>query len=208
MKEKKKKSKPTLRARADKIKDFRCKNLIAVIENPSDILNIGTIIRNVNALGVEKAYVVTKGNFLPETWEEMRDKSKLNAISASAIKWSFIKIFKDTESCFEHLEKKGFVSAVTSPHTKGRENVVLHKHDYTKYKKLAIWFGNEAKGISKTAVERSKFCINIPMYGIIESLNLGTSSGIVLYEIAKQRREFQSNLKKKIAASRAKKEIS
>ena len=49
--EEKKKSKPTLRARADKIKDFRCKNLIAVIEHPIDIRNIGTIIRNVNALG-------------------------------------------------------------------------------------------------------------------------------------------------------------
>ena len=53
--EEKAKSKPTLRARADRIKDFRCKNLIAIIENPDDIRNIGTIIRNVNALGVEKA---------------------------------------------------------------------------------------------------------------------------------------------------------
>jgi tRNA (guanosine-2'-O-)-methyltransferase len=41
------------------------------------------------------------------------------------------------------------------------------------------------------------------MCGIIESLNLGTSSGIVLYEITKQRRAFQFNLKKKIAAKRA-----
>jgi tRNA (guanosine-2'-O-)-methyltransferase len=30
------------------------------------------------------------------------------------------------------------------------------------------------------------------MFGMIESLNLGTSSGIVLYEVAKQRREYQS----------------
>lgn len=30
---------------------------------------------------------------------------------------------------------------------------------------------NEGIGISKTAVERSNICINIPMYGIIESLN-------------------------------------
>ena len=34
-------------------------------------------------------------------------------------------------------------------------------------------------------------CINIPMLGIIESLNLGTTSGIVLYEVTKQRREYQ-----------------
>jgi tRNA (guanosine-2'-O-)-methyltransferase len=190
-------SKPTLRVRADKVKDFRCKNLVAVIENPDDIRNIGTIIRNVNALGVEKAYIVTSRNLVPEEWEEMRTKPKLNSISASAIRWSFVKIFKDTNICMDHLEKNGFVSAVTSPHMKGLKNVVLHEHDYTSYKKLAVWFGNEGMGISQTALGRSKLCINIPMYGIIESLNLGTASGIVLYEITKQRREFQLNLKKK-----------
>jgi tRNA (guanosine-2'-O-)-methyltransferase len=43
------------------------------------------------------------------------------------------------------------------------------------------------------------------MFGIIESLNLGTSSGIVLYEITKQRRVFQFNLKKKIAGKKLEK---
>jgi tRNA G18 (ribose-2'-O)-methylase SpoU len=55
------------------------------------------------------------------------------------------------------------------------------------------------------ALERSDVCINIPMFGIIESLNLGTSSGIVLYEITKQRRVFQFNLKKKIAGKKLQK---
>lgn len=197
-----KKSKPTLRARANKIKHARCKNLIAVIENPEDIRNIGTIIRNVNALGVEKAYVVSSKAALPDSWQEMRDKSKLNAISASAIKWSFVKKFKDTESCLDHLEKNGFVSVVTSPHTKGRKNVVLHEADYTKYTKLAVWFGTEGTGISQAALERSELCVNIPMVGIVESLNLGTSSGIVLYEITKQRRIFQDKLRAKIAAKK------
>jgi tRNA (guanosine-2'-O-)-methyltransferase len=32
---------------------------------------------------------------------------------------------------------------------------------------------------------------------MIESLNLGTSSGIVLYEVTKQRREYQSKYKKR-----------
>ena len=201
--EENKKSKPSLRAKADKIKDFRCKNLIAVIEYPSDLRNIGTIIRNVNALGVEKAYVVTDHQSVPDDWQEMRGRRALNAISASAIKWSFVRKFHDTESCLGHLERKGFVSVVTSPHTKGRKNVILHEADYTKYKKLAVWFGNEGIGISRLALERSELCVNIPMFGIIESLNLGTSSGIVLYEITKQRREFQNKLKAKIAAKKS-----
>ena len=95
-----------------------------------------------------------------------------------------------------------FAGPTTSPHTKGRTNVVLHEADYTKYTKLAVWFGNEGMGISQQALERSELCINIPMYGIIESLNLGTSSGIVLYEIGKQRRAFQARLKAKIAAKK------
>jgi tRNA (guanosine-2'-O-)-methyltransferase len=197
------KSKPSLRARADKIKAFRCKNLIAVIEHPDDLRNIGTVIRNVNALGVEKAYIVTNQQLVPDEWEKMRTKPKLSAISASAIKWSFVRTFKDTDACLNHLVKKGFVSIVTSPHMKGRKNVVLHEHDYTRHKKLAVWFGNEGVGISKAALDGSEFCINIPMFGIIESLNLGTSSGIVLYEITKQRRAFQANLDKKVAAKKA-----
>ncbi len=205
--EEKKKSKPSLRARADKVRDFRCKNLIAVIEQPSDLRNIGTIIRNVNALGVEKAYVVTDQNSLPDDWQEMRGRSKLSAISASAIKWSFVRKFKDTESCLAHLEKNGFISVVTSPHTKGCKNVVLHEADYTQYKKLAVWFGNEGSGISRLVLERSELCVNIPMFGIIESLNLGTTSGIVLYEITKQRRAFQAKLKAKIAAKKQSKSI-
>ena len=202
--EEKKKSKPSLRAKADRIRDFRCKNLIAVIEHPNDLRNIGTIIRNVNALGVEKAYVVTTQEFLPDDWQEMRGRRSLNVISASAIKWSFVRKFLDTESCLAHLERKGFISVVTSPHTKGRQNVILHEADYTKFKKLAVWFGSEGTGISPLALERSALCVNVPMFGIIESLNLGTSSGIVLYEITRQRREFQDRLREKIAAKKGK----
>ena len=182
--------KTSLRTRADKIKADRCKNLIAVLENPKTIENIGSTIRNVNALGVEKLYVVDGGKLLPANWQEMRDRSSLNKLSVSAIKWSYVKVFPNTESCLSHLKKKGFVSIVTSPHVKGKKNVVLHEGKFTQ-KKLAVWFGNESRGISQVAVDNSDSCINIPMYGIIESLNLGTCSGIVLYEITKQRRAFR-----------------
>lgn len=185
------KPKSKKRQRADLIKPYRCKNLIAVIEDPHDIKNIGTIIRNVNALGVEKAYIVDPKKKLPDDWQDMREKKSLSSTSVSAIKWSFVKRFDNTEACLEHLEKNNFVSIVTSPHIKGHNNVVLHEGDYTVYAKLAVWFGSESRGISKLAVKKSEMCVNIPMLGMIESLNLGTTSGIVLYEITKQRREYQ-----------------
>lgn len=191
------KSKPSVRARADAIKQFVCKNLIAVIENPSDIKNIGTVIRNVNALGVEKVYVVDPRGALPGDWQEMRERPSLSKTSVSAVKWSFVKRFDSTDDCFDHLEKKNFHSLVTSPHVKGKCNVYLHEGDYTEHSKLAVWFGNEKRGISDRAVERSDGCVAIPMFGMIESLNLGTSSGIVLYEVTKQRRRYQSIYRKR-----------
>ena len=76
--EEEKKQKSSVRSRANAIKEFRCKNLIAVIESPSDFRNIGAIIRNVNALGVEKVYVVDPGKTLPDDWQEMRERRELS----------------------------------------------------------------------------------------------------------------------------------
>lgn len=184
-------SKSSKRQRADKIRPYRCKNLIAVIEDPHDMKNIGTVIRNVNALGAEKTYIIDPRKALPDDWQDMRERKSLSTTSASAVKWSFVKRFDSTEACLQHLANNRFVSIVTSPHVKGRKNVILHEGDYTHHTKLAVWFGNEARGISDLAVSRSEMCVSIPMFGIIESLNLGTTSGIVLYEITKQRREYQ-----------------
>lgn len=77
--------------------------------------------------------------------------------------------------------------------------------NYTGFKKLAVWFGNEGIGISSQALEHSVLCVNIPMFGIIESLNLGSASGIVLYEITKQRRTFQDRLNARITANKLRK---
>jgi tRNA (guanosine-2'-O-)-methyltransferase len=185
-------SKPTVRKRAEEIKPFRCKNLIAVIENPTDVKNIGTVIRNANALGVEKVYVVDPRRALPDDWQDLREQKSVSKISVSAVKWTFVKRFDSTDECFDHLEKMKFKSIVTSPHVKGKTCLFLHEGDFTEHHKLAVWFGSEAVGISDRAVQRSETCVSIPMFGMIESLNLGTSSGIVLYEVTKQRREYQS----------------
>ena len=182
----------SVRVRADAIKPFRCKNLIAVIEDPSDVKNIGTVIRNVNAMGVEKVYVVDPSRSLPDDWQDLRGDRQLSKLSVSAVKWTFVRRFDSTDDCFDYLETKGFRSIVTSPHVKGKESIFLHEGDYTVHPKLAVWFGSEAIGISDRAVMRSDMCVSVPMFGMIESLNLGTSSGIVLYEVAKQRREYQS----------------
>ncbi len=184
-----------LRKRANQVKKLRCKNLIAVIENPMDIKNIGTVIRNVEALGVEKTYIVDPRKSLPDDWQGMRERKSLKQTSVSAIKWSFVKRFDSTEDCLNHLDKNRFTSVVTSPHIKGKTNVSLQDGTYTQTR-LAVWFGNESRGLSEEAINRSDMCISIPMCGITESLNLGTTTGIVLYEITKQRRDYQNKFKR------------
>ncbi|WP_254447725.1 RNA methyltransferase [Sphingomonas sp. ID1715] len=190
--EEKTEAKRSARKRANEIKAFRCKNLIVVLEEPENPRNIGTVIRNVNALGAEKVYVVDPRGVLADDWQELRAEPKLSKLSVSAIKWTFVKRFDSTEECTSHLRKNHFVSVATSPHVKGKTNKYLHEVDFTEHAKLAIWFGNEARGLSDLAVDRSEACISIPMFGMIESLNLATSSGIVLYEVTKQRREYAS----------------
>lgn len=191
----KQEEKSSLRQKADKIKDFRCKNLIVVLEKPNMVKNIGTVIRNINALGIEKLYVIDSYKRLPCDWHQMRENHALVKSSVSGIKWSFVKTFSSTQECIEHLKKNKFVSIVTSPHIKGKKNVVLHEGNFTQ-KRLAVWFGNESSGVSELVIKNSEACIQIEMFGIIESLNLGTATGIVMYEITKQRREYQKRLKK------------
>lgn len=182
--------KTSLRQKADRAKKFRCKNLIAVLENPKTIENIGSAVRNVDALGVHKLYVVDGFNLLPNNWQDMRERKKLNSISASAIKWAYVKRYPDTKSCINYLKKKGFVSIITDPDPfRAINNVELSQAKFT-MPKIAIWFGNESQGISDEAMWSSIGSVFIEMGGIIESLNLGTSTGIVMYEAVKQRRRY------------------
>ena len=74
--------------------------------------------------------------------EEMRESSSLKETSVSAIKWTFVKTFKTSKECFDHLEKNNFVSFGTSPHIKGKDNVILSDGTFTQ-KKLAVWFGKK-----------------------------------------------------------------
>jgi len=193
----KKEAKSSLRLKADSIKADRCKNLIAVLENPYDTHNIGGVIRNCNALGVDKVYVIDKYKSLPDEWQEMRTDKALKKTSASAVKWTFVKRFDSTEQCLDHLESNNFVSVATSPHIQGKDNYSLDEADFTEHKKLAVWFGSESTGISNLVTERCAFCLSIPMFGIIESFNLATTSGIVLYQSAKQRRAYIQKKRRK-----------
>lgn len=180
----------SLRIKANLAKKLRCKTLTCVLENPSNISNVAAVIRNIDALGIGKLYVVDGFKIIKEDWEKIRKDKRLKAISSSANKWAFVKRFDTTKECLEHLEKKNVTSFCTSPHIKGMYNTNLY-NGYYNQKHLAVWFGNESNGLSEEAIENSKCCIQIEMAGIVESLNLACSTAIVLWYIAQKRRQFK-----------------
>ncbi len=177
-----------IRDRIREVKHLQNKYYICVLENPKDIVNIASAMRNISAFGVEKLYVVGN-NQLVKDFETSRNNKRLTGVSVGANKWVFVKQFDTAKECIKHLRSKGYTIAVTSSHIKGKTNVSLYEEEFTQ-PKLAIWFGNESKGVSGVATEASDMCIQIPMGGIVESLNLGTSTGIILSYISYQRLRF------------------
>ncbi len=182
-----KRSRPGIRAKADASRPYRCNTLICVLENPQNSANVGTVMRNINALGIGKLYVVDGNRVLPPTWQEMRKNRRLMETSGSAIKWTYCRRFDTTSECLAYLAKNKVTSMATSPHVLGKENINLCDGEY-RDRKLAIWFGNEVRGVSDEVIKASKACIQIPMFGMIESLNLAVSTGIALNTIAEKRR--------------------
>ena len=174
----------TIRGRIRKIKHLQNKYFICVLEYPKDIKNIASAIRNISAFGVEKLYVVG-GPKIVKNFESARKNTRLKNLSVGANKWVFV----------EHLRKNLYTIAVTSSHQKGSKNVNLYEEIFTQ-KRLSVWFGNESKGVSEEAVKASDMCIRIPMGGIVESLNLGTSTGIILSYIGYQRLKYVYTHKK------------
>lgn len=172
----------------------RCNTCVIVLESPKNSANIAAVMRNVDAMGLKMLCVIDTFNVLPKNWDMMRNNSHLIKISSSAIKWAYVKKFSTTSECIEYLKDKNFISVVTSPHETsitGVTNVWLDEGKFTE-KKLAVWFGNETEGISDEAVKASTKCIQVKTFGIVESMNLAVSTGIVMYEITKQRRQFKT----------------
>jgi tRNA (guanosine-2'-O-)-methyltransferase len=77
-----------------------------VIEDPSDVKHIETVVRNVNALGVEKVYVVDSRKALPDDRQEMRETRSLSKTSVSAIEWSVVKRFDSTQAPVSSISRR------------------------------------------------------------------------------------------------------
>ena len=87
-------------------------------------------------------------------------------------------INSDIKRIIEELKDRGVKILGTSP--KGDKIYT----DVNIRDRLAIVFGNEAKGIRDEILSMCDETIRIPIYGGAESLNVSVSSGIILYHFA------------------------
>jgi tRNA (guanosine-2'-O-)-methyltransferase len=162
--------------RVEKIKwvlSKRQPSLRVVIENIHDPHNISAIFRTCDAAGIPKVSLI----YTIEKFPKIEKKS-----SASAYKWIEREKFKSVEKCYNQLRKEKFKIYDSSLNSKAKN---LYDLDFTK--RVAIVFGNEHRGLSKEAEESADETFYIPMYGMVQSLNVSVSAAITIYEALRQR---------------------
>ncbi len=162
--------------RVDKIKSVlahRQPDLTVVLENIHDPHNVSAVLRSCDAVGmlrVELLYTVEK-------FPRIGKKS-----SSSANKWLERRKHTSVDECYATLRGEGFTIVATHM---GVSSVSLYDLDLTK--KVALVFGNEHRGVTDEAAAKADGNFQIPMLGMIQSLNISVACAVSLYEVLRQR---------------------
>ena len=159
----------------DKKINFDVKELV-VLDNIQDPGNLGTIIRVLDAVGIENL-ILTKGSC--DIYNEKVVRSTMGSLFNLNIEYLSL-----TELS-EILKKNNFNILSTAL---SKESISYEKMNLQE--KNAIVFGNEGHGVSEEILKISNEKVIIPIYGKAESLNVALASGIFLYKY----RELKNNL--------------
>ena len=147
--------------------------LILVLDRITDVRNFGAIARTAECAGVDTILI-------PE--------QNAAAINADAIKTSAgalhkIKVCRtwNMKLALQFMKDSGIqlISCTEKTHND------MYKADYTP--PTAIIIGSEEDGISPELLKMSDLKAKIPINGEIPSLNVSVATGIILYEIIRQR---------------------
>lgn len=155
--------------------NYRQKSLRVVLENIHDPHNVSAIFRTCDAVGVSKVSLV----YTIEKFPKIGKKS-----SASAFKWVEKDKYKSIKECYDTLRKDGYTIYASSI---SEDAVSLYDLDLTK--KVAVVLGNEHRGVSDEAAELADKKFLIPMYGMVQSLNVSVATAVILYEAQRQRKQ-------------------
>lgn len=158
-------------------------DLTLVIENIHDPHNVSAMLRSADAVGVKEVQLV----YTIEKFPRLGKKS-----SASATKWVERRKFNSVKECYDKLHSEGFIIYATHL---GKDSKSLYELDLNK--KVALVFGNEHHGVSEEAADLADGNFQIPMVGMIQSLNVSVACAVTLYEVMRQRLEKGSYNKPK-----------
>ncbi len=149
--------------------------LFLLLDQITDVRNMGAIIRTAECAGVDGIIIPVHGSA---------------PINADAIKTSAGAAFKIPISKVDHLLDAIYqlkavniqIIAVTE-----KTDTSLYKLEFNK--PTALILGSEHKGISNSVLKIADFKGKLPLLGDIESLNVSVACGVALYEIVRQRVE-------------------
>lgn len=161
------------RAKLENVLRHRQPDLTVVMENIHDPHNVSAMLRSCDAVGVMQVQLL----YTNEEFPKIGKKS-----SASAGKWVERRKFRTVEECYHTLRNEGFTIYATRLEGNARS---LYEVDMTE--KVALVFGNEHRGVSGEGTAQADGLIQIPMFGMIQSLNVSVACAVALFEVARQR---------------------
>lgn len=145
---------------------------VAVIEGVEKPGNLGAILRTADAAGVH-AVIVCEG---------ATDLHNPNVIRASLGALFTVPVVEaPTQAAIDWLRRQAIRIIATRPDASRKYTDV----DYTG--PVAIVMGAEATGLGEAWSQAADDQVTIPMAGQIDSLNLATSTALLLYEVVRQR---------------------
>lgn len=144
------------------------KEIVVILEDVRSTFNVGSVLRTSDGAGVSKVYMC---GITPDGKHPKVVKTALGA--ENFIQWEHV---KDTGELLIKLKAEGFQIVSVEQSEKSED---YRKINYGE--KIAFVFGNEITGVSESALSASDHIAEIPMLGKKNSLNVSTTTGIILY---------------------------
>lgn len=150
--------------------ELRDTNLMVILDGLETPGNIGTIIRSVDGAGGDAVILCKR-----EGSARMNHPKLIRASQCTCFNIPMVEA--TAPEIQDWLAKRGFTTFLLDAGSLAHEY-----HEFAYSKRVAIVAGNERYGISPVWYEADPHRIFIPMFGQIDSLNVGIATSIVLYE--------------------------
>ncbi len=145
---------------------------LILLDNIEDPHNLGAIIRTANVVGAH-GIIIPKRRAAGLT-------STVAKTSAGAINYTPVAKVTNLTKTIKELKEKGMWFVCADMAGKSMYEIDMKGP-------IGLVIGNEGEGVSKLVKETCDFAASIPMKGEIDSLNASVATGVLAYEIVRQR---------------------